>query len=101
MAPMDKEFLYGEKRLSGSPRLGLPKEKDKLYIEKVIWLGLGLILFFDKYRVWISFFNISGVDMFFFINLWFRVHMLFYINLGWVDNIFLINLGLKLIRFFF
>lgn len=35
LAPMDKEFLYGEKRLSLSPRLGLPKEKDKLYIEKV------------------------------------------------------------------
>lgn len=43
VAPMDNEFLYGEKRLSASPRLGLPKEKDKLYIEKVIWLGFGLI----------------------------------------------------------
>ena len=44
LAPVDKDFLYSEKRLSQSPKLGLPREKDKLYIEKVV-LDVCLLIF--------------------------------------------------------
>ncbi len=48
LPPIDNDFLFGEKRLSLSPKLGLPREKDKLYIEKVYFyiLRIQFVLYY-------------------------------------------------------